>query len=107
MSFPAAGVIDSFFARYSLLTIVFGSLFTIADRFSITPGFVVGGEVRPITFAEGLYVSIVTLSAVGYGDIVASGPAVRMLVAVEIFLGVMLILFGVQAILSTPARKKD
>lgn len=82
-------------------------MFTIADRFSITPGFVVGGEVRPITFAEGLYVSIVTLSAVGYGDIVASGPAVRMLVAVEIFLGVMLILFGVQAILSTPARKKD
>ena len=97
----------AFFTWYSLLVIVFGCLYTIIDRFAPAPSFfVLGAEGRPITFAEGLYVSITTLSTIGYGDIVAKSPVVRALVAVEIFSGVMLILFGVQAILTTTPKKK-
>ncbi len=97
----------AFFTWYSLLVIVFGCLYTIIDRFSAEPNFfVLGGEGRAITFAEGLYVSIATLATVGYGDIVAKAPVVRALVAIEIFCGVMLMLFGVQAILSTSPKKR-
>ena len=78
----------AFFTWYSLLVIVFACLYTIIDQFSKQPHFSIGGELRDITFAEALYVSVVTLSTVGYGDIVAHTLAVRMLVAFEIFVGV-------------------
>ncbi|MSO97186.1 MAG: two pore domain potassium channel family protein [Rhodospirillaceae bacterium] len=71
-----------------MLVIVFACLYTIIDQFSKQPHFSIGGELRDITFAEALYVSVVTLSTVGYGDIVAHTLAVRMLVAFEIFVGV-------------------
>jgi voltage-gated potassium channel len=95
----------AFFTWYSLLVIVFACLYTIIDRYSPVSHFLIGGESRDIVFSEALYVSIVTLSTVGYGDIVAQSPAVRMLVAFEIFVGILLLLFGVQAVLS--ASKKS
>lgn len=94
----------AFFTWYSLLAIIFGCLYTILDRFS-GPHFVIGGDSRPLTFGEGLYVSVVTLSTVGYGDIIAVTPASRLLVSGEILTGVLLLLFGVQAILTS--RSKD
>jgi voltage-gated potassium channel len=89
----------AFFTWYSLLTIVYGCIYTIISAHSATHHFIVHGADRPITFAEGLYLSVVTLSTVGYGDVVASSPAARVLIASEIFLGVLLLLFGVEAIL--------
>jgi voltage-gated potassium channel len=95
----------AFFTWYSLLVIIFACLYTIIDRYSPIPQFIIGGESRDIFFSEALYVSIVTLSTVGFGDIVPRTPAVRMLVATEIFVGILLLLFGVQAVLS--ASKKS
>ncbi len=91
----------AFFTCYSLLAIIFGCLYTILDRFSAISNFIVSGVARKISLAEGLYLSVVTLSTVGYGDLSAASPLARSLVAVEIFAGVMLLLFGVQAILTT------
>ncbi|MDX2144101.1 MAG: ion channel [Rhodospirillaceae bacterium] len=96
----------AFFTWYSLLVIVFACLYTIIDRFSPATHFIVSGEVRNIQFSEALYVSVVTLSTVGYGDIVAHTPAARMLVALEIFVGVLLLLFGVQAILAPTVQRQ-
>jgi voltage-gated potassium channel len=90
----------AFFTWYSLLVIVFACLYTIIDRYSPAPHFIVGGVSRDIVFSEALYVSVVTLSTVGYGDIVPHTSGVRMLVAFEIFVGILLLLFGVQAILA-------
>jgi len=91
----------AFFTWYSLLTIIFGCVYTIVDHFAPLPHFLIGGAARPITFAEGLYLSVVTLSTVGYGDIIAASPTSRLLIAAEIFSGVLLLLFGVQAVLTS------
>lgn len=94
----------AFLTCYSLLTIIYGCLYTIIDRFSPTPNFNVFGAPRAITLSEGLYLSVVTLSTVGYGDLTASSGIARALVASEIVTGVLLLLFGVQAILSSDRR---
>ena len=85
---------------YSLLGIIFGCLYTILDRYALEPAFQIGLAVRHITFAEALYFSIATISTVGYGDVSAVSPLARILVSIEIFCGLLLILFGVEAILS-------
>ncbi len=90
---------------YSLLSIIFGCLYAILDRYSPEPAFQIGAAMRHITFAESLYFSIATISTVGYGDLSAVSPIARILVSVEIFCGLLLILFGVEAILS--ARRTD
>lgn len=90
----------AFFTCYSLLALVFGCLFTILDRYSPAPNFLVGGTLKAISLGEGIYLSVVTLSTVGYGDLIAQTPIARIFVAFEIFSGVLLLLFGVQAILS-------
>ncbi|MCB2108403.1 MAG: hypothetical protein KDE14_11920 [Rhodobacteraceae bacterium] len=66
----------AFFTWYSMLTIVYGCIFTIFDRYSTAPNFHISGVPQKLTFADGLYVSIVTLSTVGYGDVVARSPVV-------------------------------
>lgn len=94
----------SFFTVYSLLALIFGCLYTILDRYSQTPNFLVGGEPKELSLGDGLYLSIVTLSTVGYGDLSAHTALARVLVATEIFLGVLLLLFGLQAILTSRAK---
>ncbi|TAL03163.1 MAG: two pore domain potassium channel family protein [Rhodospirillaceae bacterium] len=94
----------AFFTCYSLLAIVFACLYTILDRYSATPNFLLDGHGRRINLGEGLYLSVVTLSTVGFGDLTAHTPVARIMVAGEIFSGVLLLLFGVQAIL-TSGRK--
>lgn len=84
----------AFLTFYSLLVVVFACFYRILDRFSGAPLFIIDGEQRSITFAESLYFSIVTLSTVGYGDILPEGSFVRVLVAFEVVLGVLLLLFG-------------
>lgn len=89
----------AFLTFYSLITIVFASLYRLIDRFDGQTTFVLVGGPREIGFAESLYFSIVTLSTVGYGDIAPLTYAVRALVAVQIVLGIVLLLFGFQAVL--------
>lgn len=90
----------AFFSFYSLLVIAYASLFTVLDRFSGVRQFVIEGESRPIRFAESLYFSVITLSTVGYGDILPRTDFVRMVVASEVVVGVIMLLFGFNAIFS-------
>jgi len=92
--------VSAFFTFYSLVVIVFGCIYRILDRFADTPQFTVGGALQEISFADALYFSIVTVSTVGYGDMTPTGETVRIIVAVEILLGVVLLLFGFSEILN-------
>lgn len=89
----------AFLTFYSLIIIVFGAVYTIMDRFMVEPNFVVHGQVRDLTFTEGLYFSLVTFATVGYGDVSPMTGAVRIVAAVEIVMGVLLLLFGFSAII--------
>ncbi|HEY8700713.1 MAG TPA: ion channel [Arthrobacter sp.] len=54
----------------------------------LTDGFVYGdGVPEHADFAEALYISLVTLSTVGYGDIVAAHPLLRLVVAFQAVTG--------------------
>jgi voltage-gated potassium channel len=90
----------AFFTFYSLLVIVFAALYTVIDRFSAIPNFEIHGVARDITFSESLYFSVITLSTVGYGDVFPMADLVRLLVAVQVVSGVLLLLFGFNAIFS-------
>ncbi len=89
----------AFLTFYSLAVIVFSALFRVFDIVSEGPHFMIGSVSRDITFAESLYFSVITLSTVGYGDIVPLTNLVRVTVAVEIVTGVLLLLFGFSEII--------
>ncbi len=89
----------AFLTFYALLVIIFGALYSIISQHSIEPHFRVGDIARPLSFLEAMYFSIVTMSTVGYGDIVPTSNPVRVLVSLEVICGVMLLLFGVSELL--------
>lgn len=90
----------AFVTFYSINVIVFACLYRILDRFSEGHHFAIEGVSRNITFQESLYFSIITVSTVGYGDIVPESGALRALSAVQIVFGVLLLLFGFSEIMS-------
>lgn len=90
----------AFFTFYSLIVIVFASFYRLVDRYYAGAHFLVNGQVRDLSFTECLHFSIITLSTVGYGDIVPQSPLVRLIVGVEIICGVLLLLFGFSEIIS-------
>ena len=73
---------------------------------SAEPHFAINGVVRDITFPESLYFSLVTLSTVGYGDIVALSNPIRVLIGSEIVVGILLLLFGVSEILAQARTRR-
>lgn len=89
----------AFFTFYSLLVIVFAALYRVIDRYSDAAHFLIDGKGREITFSESLYFSVVSMSTVGYGDVLPASDVVRVIVAIQIVLGVVLLLFGVSEIL--------
>lgn len=91
----AVGVpIFAFVTFYSMIVIVFAAVYRILDRLSAVPPFLINGKPSHIEFLDALYFSLITLSTVGYGDIVPVGSLARLLVCVEIVAGVLLLLFG-------------
>jgi voltage-gated potassium channel len=96
----------TFFTFYTLNVIVFAAIYRIVDRLSAAPDFIVTGQVRDITFLESLYFSIITLSTVGYGDIVPLSSPMRVIISVQIIVGVMLLLFGFSEIISYVRERK-
>jgi len=89
----------AFLTFYSLLVIVFASLFCILSQYSGEVHFRVADVARTITFSEAIHLSIATISTVGYGDIVPMSDIARVLTSAEVICGVMLLLFGVSELL--------
>ena len=89
----------AFLTFYALLVILFASVFSIISQFAGPDHFRVGTVTRPISFSEAIHFSIVTISTVGYGDIVPASSFARMLASAEVICGVMLLLFGVSELL--------
>lgn len=96
----------AFFTFYSLLVIVFAALYSVIDRYSDVAHFLVAGVGRDISFSESLYFSVISMSTVGYGDILPASDIVRVIVAIQIMLGVVLLLFGVSEILRYSREKR-
>jgi len=96
----------AFFTYYSFVVIVFACFYRIIDR--LIPGvhFMVIGVGRDISFLESLYFSIITLSTVGYGDLVPASSLVRAVASLQIVIGVWLIIFGFSEVLRY-ARNRD
>ena len=83
----------SFLIFYTLIVIVFACLYRILDLVS-PHNFLIAGEAATISFGDSLYFSMITLSTVGYGDIVPNSPLLQVLVTIQIVSGVLLMLFG-------------
>lgn len=100
----------AFFTFYSLIVIVFASIYRLVDRYEPGSHFLVNGAARDLSFTESLHFSIITLSTVGYGDIVPLSALVRLVVGMEIICGVLLLLFGFSEIITYSrehARRRD
>jgi voltage-gated potassium channel len=89
----------AFFTLYSLNIVVFAAIYRIIDVISGVHHFMVDGVPRKISFIEGLYFSLVTLSTLGYGDIIPHTNSIRFIVGMQSFMGTILFFFGVHAIL--------
>jgi hypothetical protein len=86
--------VAAYCSLWALLSVVFGCLYRIADGLSQEPLFHgPGGPLRP-GFSAALHFSAVTLSTVGYGDIMPADDGVRLLAAVQAVMGQLLLLFG-------------
>jgi voltage-gated potassium channel len=84
----------AFLTFYSLLVILFATVYFVLDHAMGGGDFRIDGAMRAITFPESLYFSLMTLSTVGYGDIAPASSAIRLVAAAEIVSGILLLLFG-------------
>ncbi|MCC7428528.1 MAG: two pore domain potassium channel family protein [Alphaproteobacteria bacterium] len=84
----------AFLTFYSLLVIIFACVYRIMDTALPVPHFTILNERRIISFGEAIHFSIVTMSTVGYGDIVPVEPAVRAVATLQVVIGLLLLLFG-------------
>lgn len=89
----------AFLTFYSLLIILFASAYHIVSHYTGNVHFYVGGAPRALSFSELIYFSIVSISTVGYGDIVPHSSTARLLASIEVVCGFMLLLFGVSELL--------
>jgi len=91
---------------YVLLGITWFSIYCAID--TIYPGSVMqGGAVLTNRESQLLYFSLVTLSTIGYGDIVPVNPEVRMLAALEGLVGVLYIAITVAILVSAFRHQHD
>jgi voltage-gated potassium channel len=87
----------AFVTFYSLIVILFASTYRLISAYPSQPHFRVGDALRGLSFSEAVYFSIGTISTVGYGDIIPYSNLARALSSVEVFCGIMLLLFGVRS----------
>ncbi|WP_027284670.1 potassium channel family protein [Rubritepida flocculans] len=86
--------IATYVSLFALLAVAFGCAYRIADGLSREPVFLFVGTPARISFSEALHFSVVTLSTVGYGDIQPHDDGIRLLAALQMVLGQLLLLFG-------------
>lgn len=94
----------AFLTFYSMIVVLFATLYRLIGRFDAAPTFVIDGTARDPSFVEALYFSIVTLSTVGYGEIVPLSYAARIVVGLQIVSGIVLLLFGFHALVRRTGR---
>jgi Ion channel len=91
---------------YLMIGIMWCALYNVIDI--VTPGSIVRSSgVLSDRSTDLLYFSLITLSTVGYGDIVAVHPEVRMLAALEAIVGVLYIAIMVSILVSAYKRPTD
>ena len=103
--------IAAYAALFSLMTIVFACLFRVADALSQRALFAGPDGAIRLSFRDALHFSLVTISTVGYGDIWPTDDGARLLSAVEVLAGQILLLFGFYEITRSrlsddPSRKR-
>jgi hypothetical protein len=86
--------IAAYAALFSLITIVFACFFRVADVLSRKALFAGPAGAIRLSFRDALHFSVVTISTVGYGDIWPTDDGARLLSAVEVLAGQILLLFG-------------
>jgi hypothetical protein len=96
--------IASYVSLFALLAVAFGCFYRIADGLSRTPVFMLVGVPSRISFSDAMHFSVVTLSTVGYGDIQPFDDGIRLLAAIQMILGQLLLLFGFAEIMRGRAR---
>jgi voltage-gated potassium channel len=89
----------AFVTFYSLIVILFASGYRLISVYTPERHFNVGGTLRGLSFSESVYFSIGTISTVGYGDIIPYSNLARVLSSLEVFCGIMLLIFGVSELL--------
>jgi hypothetical protein len=89
----------TYVSLFALLAMIFGCLYRIADALSEGPLFQKLGHMGRLDFSEALHFSIVTLATVGYGDILPVDDGIRILAAIEMLVGQLLLLFGFSEIM--------
>jgi voltage-gated potassium channel len=89
----------AFLSFYSVLVILFASAYRIISQYTYQPHFYVGNIPRALSFSESIYFSIITISTVGYGDIIPHSSFARVLASLEVIRGYLLLLFGVSELL--------
>jgi hypothetical protein len=94
----------TYVSLFALVAVAFGCFYRIADALSQSPLFQKLGEMGRLNFSEALHFSIVTLATVGYGDILPVDDGVRILAAIEMLLGQLLLLFGFSEIMRSKSR---
>ncbi|WPB84025.1 potassium channel family protein [Sediminicoccus rosea] len=86
--------VATYVSIFALLSVGFACFYRIADEFSRGEIFILMGQPGRLSFSDALHFSIVTLSTVGYGDIQPSDDGIRLLAAIQMILGQLLLLFG-------------
>jgi hypothetical protein len=98
--------IATYVSLFGLLAVAFGCFYRISDGLSRAPIFMLVGVPSRISFSDAMHFSVVTLSTVGYGDIQPHDDGVRLLAAIQMVLGQLLLLFGFAEIMRGRARDK-
>ena len=89
----------AFLTFYSLIVILFAAAYRILSQYSGDAHFYVGDAPRALSFSDAIYFSVVSITTVGYGDIVPHSSLARVLASAEVICGFMLLLFGVSELL--------
>jgi voltage-gated potassium channel len=90
----------AFLTFYSLFVILFAGIYMGLDTLQPGVHFAMHGAPAEMRFSECLYFSIATLATVGYGDITPASDAARLLAALQVIIGVVLLLFGFSEIMA-------
>lgn len=98
--------IATYVSLFALLAVAFGCFYRISDGLSRAPIFMLVGQPSRISFSDAMHFSVVTLSTVGYGDIQPHDDGIRLLAAIQMVLGQLLLLFGFAEIMRGRATDK-